>query len=239
MIELIRSTIFIIIPFLLVGLSIQEYFQNKYEKELYVERKFAYKLALSISTSLPMNLAILLTYGKVDLYSDPYFILAFLLCFMTSVATMFRFYSSIKWHGTYYIRHTKSKISGKKASIHLSSSTNFELVGSRNPIKSKIKKIYQDILLDALNNVDDDVSVIELKSPMLRKTSHHKINAILKNNDKVAKVENGGKSNLFIKIYMWVLITCLLRKKVKVRDVYSIKIHLAKPIIVDADAQTS
>lgn len=62
---------------MLVGLSIQEYFQNKYEKELYVERKFAYKLALSISTSFPMNLAILLTYGKVDLYSDPYFILIY------------------------------------------------------------------------------------------------------------------------------------------------------------------
>lgn len=227
MIELIQSTIFIIVPFLILGLSIQEYFQNKYEKELYVDRKFTYKLTLSIFTSLPMNIAILLAYGKVDSYSNPHFIMAFFFCSMTSVAAMFRFYGSIKWHGTYYIRHTKSRLYGNKASIHLSSSANFELASSSNPIKSKIKKIYQDILLDALNNVDDDVSIVELKSPMLRKTSHHKISAILKNNDKVVRVENGGKSNLFVKIFMWVLISCLLRKKVKVRDVYSIKIHLA------------
>ncbi|EQM47926.1 hypothetical protein D051_1049 [Vibrio parahaemolyticus VPCR-2010] len=226
MFELIKTFVLVIVPSLMFSLTLQEYFQSKFERQLFVDRKPLYRLALAFTASFPMNLALIINAYSPAHYSYLEAALLFVLSVTATTAIIMRRYNNIEYFGTYCVHYSKKK-SCKTATVHFTPSVNAKLARKGFSKHSEFKKLYHDILFDSLDKIDSDTSIITIKSPMLRASSQSKIAKAVKDDPRVLRVERKGKKNLFINLYYFVFLSCLLRTPVKLRDVYTINIVLS------------
>ncbi len=226
MFELIKAFFLLIAPSLMFSMTLQEYFQSKFERQLFVDKKPLYRLALALTATFPMNLALVInTYSPAHYsYSEAAFL--FVLIMIVTATIINHRYNNIEYFGTYCVHYSKKK-SHKTATVHFTPSVNAKLARKGFSKHSEFKKLYHDILFDSLAKIDSDTSIITIKSPMLRASSQSKIAKAFKDDPRVLRVERKGKKNLFINLYYFVFLSCLLRTPVKLRDVYTINIVLS------------
>ncbi|MCX8796115.1 hypothetical protein [Vibrio parahaemolyticus] len=225
MFELFKTFVLVIIPSLMFSLTLQEYFQSQFERQLFVDRKPLYRLVLAFAVSFPMNLALIINAYSPAHYSYLESAFLFVLSVTATTAIIIRSYNNIEYFGTYCVHYSKKK-SCKTATVHFTPSVNAKLARKGFSKHSEFKKLYHDILFDSLDKIDSDTSIITIKSPMLRASSHSKIAKAFKDDPRVLKVEREGKKNLIIDIYYFLFLSFILRAHVKLRDVYTINIVL-------------